>query len=90
MKKYRTEFSIGIMNMIMAPFAWSNWVDVLTFSFGSNAYLLQAKRNRRTNAKRFRVTEMKQRMETAAPSHVSMEELEERGLINKSLEYPKW
>jgi hypothetical protein len=85
--KQKTEFRIWWMHYWMAPFAWSRWADICTFSFGSNAYLLQGKVNRKSNAKKFRVTAMKRTTGVADVGHMKMERLTECGLID---EMAKW
>lgn len=78
----KTEFQIWLWNYILAPFSWSRWTDIATFSFGYNAYLLQGKVNKRTNAKRFRVQSTKQVFAVADIGGISMEQLDKCKLID--------
>jgi len=83
----RTEFKTWFIGYILAPFSWSAWVDICTFTWASNAYLLQGRVNRRTNEKRFKVTSTGSSIFTAANvGKLPMERLKECGLINESVE----
>ena len=79
------DFKIWFSNYFLALFSWSRWVDVDTFSFGSNAYLLQGKINKRSNAKKFRVTGMKNRSGVADIGAIKIERLSGCGLINNNV-----
>ena len=81
----KVQFKQWIILTMIAPFSWSKWVDISTFSWGSEAYLLQGKVNRRTNAKRFLVTAISSRFKVADPRNVSIEELDKCGLIEREL-----
>jgi hypothetical protein len=80
----KTEFKTWAIGYILAPFSWSAWADICTFTWLDNAYLLQGKVNRRTNEKRFMVTSTNQRI--ISPQNVgeiSMDRLKECNLINE-------
>ena len=81
----KTQFKQWIIYRILAPFSWSKWVDISTFSYASCAYLLQGKVNRTTNAKRFRVTAISSTFKIADPRNVPIEELDKCGLIQSEL-----
>lgn len=83
----KTEFKIWWTNYWLAPFSWSRWADIQTFSFGCSAYLLQGKVNSKTNAKKFKVTAMKRTTGVADVGYVKIERLTECGLID---EIVKW
>lgn len=85
--KQKTEFGTWLHNYFLEPFSWSKWADITTFTFGSNAYLLQGKVNRRTNAKKFKVTAMKRLSGVADVGHMKMERLAECGLIEEQVKY---
>ncbi len=52
MKSYRVQFKIWAYSYFTHPFSWSRWCDIQTFSYGSDAYLLQGKSNKNSNAKK--------------------------------------
>ena len=85
--KQKTQFQIWWINYILAPFSWSRWTDIATFSYGSTACLLQGKCNSRTNAKRFKITTLKQRFAINDVQHMEMKRLIECGLIDEQLKY---
>lgn len=85
--KFKTQFKIWWISYITAPFSWSRWTDICTFSYGGTACLLQGKLNKRTNAKIFRITKMKQFGAINEVGNVRMERLTECGLIDEQV---KW
>ena len=84
--KQKTQFQIWAINYFLAPFSWSKWTDISTFEYGDGGYLLQGKVNKRTNAKKFRITAMKQVLIIAQTTQ-TMQRLNEVGLINDKMEY---
>ena len=64
----------------LQPFMWKPWVDITTFTFGYQGYLLQGRVNKISNAKKFRITKMRQLFSVAEVSAVSLKELNEKGL----------
>lgn len=76
---------LASINYLSAPFSWSKWVDIDTFSFGGDAYLLQGKVNNNSNAKRFRVTRTRQWYRTADIGSLPMQKLESAGIVKQSL-----
>ena len=84
-KVVRTDFKIWFVNYFLAPFSWSRWTDISTFDY-AGGYLLQGKVNKRTNAKKFKITEMRQCWKVAKTS-VSMDKLKENGLIDDKVKY---
>jgi hypothetical protein len=84
--KPTTIFKQSILNFLLAPFSWTRWVDIDTFSYSSEAYLLQAKKNRKTNAKQFRVTSTSPSFFTnAAVRQLPFEDLKKANLIETEL-----
>jgi hypothetical protein len=79
----KTDFKTWWANYWLAPFSWSRWADICTFSYGDNAFLLQGKVNKTTNAKKFKVTAMKRFTGGADVKSMTMERLSECGLINE-------
>jgi len=77
MRKPLTAF----FDYLLFPFSWSQWEDIETFSFGGSAYLLQGRKNYRSNAKKFRVTPTKRFWQTADIGRLDMKKLESVGLI---------
>lgn len=84
----KTEFKIWLINYILAPFSWSRWTDITTFAF-AGSYLLQGKVNKRTNAKKFRVTTISSATMTTARylNGLPMDKLEECKLIDKQVKF---
>jgi hypothetical protein len=79
-----------IKGWILHPFSWSKWVDIQTFSFLGEAFLLQAKINKVSNLKRFRVQRTRQdRLSATNVGAINIEELEKRDLISYDVEYFK-
>ena len=85
--KQKTQFRIWWINYFISPFSWSRWTDITTFSYGGTACLLQGKCNKSTNAKRFKITTMKQRFSINDVGNMKMERLAECGLIDETV---KW
>ena len=56
---------------------WSHWHDIKVFSYGNEAYLLQGKRNIKTNRKKFKMTSICKDQ----GYNVSEEELRDKGLF---------
>lgn len=83
----KTEFKIWWINYFMHPFAWSRWCDICTFNFGYTPYLLQGKLNRRSNAKKFRVTAITNKIGVAYPGSVPISTLDEKGLIDSQVKF---
>lgn len=75
----------SIISFLTHPFAWSKWVDICTFSFGSCAYLLQGKVNKNSNSKKFKVVPLKRFYQTADVGRIDMSKLTECGLITDKL-----
>lgn len=69
----------GLLAWLKSPFAWSKWIDITTFTF-AGGYLLQGRVNSISNAKQFRITEMKQSFKSADAPFVQLEKLKEIGL----------
>ena len=84
----KSEFKQWIILRIIAPFSWSKWADISTFSYASEAYLLQGMVNRKTNSKQFKVTAISSRFKIADPRNVSIDELDKCGLIERELKTP--
>lgn len=84
----KTEFKIWLINYILAPFSWSKWADITTFPF-AGSYLLQGKVNKRTNAKKFRVTTISSGNMFSAQylDGLPIEKLEESKLIDREVKY---
>jgi hypothetical protein len=80
-------FKIWLYNYITAPFSWSRWADISSFSFGSDAYLLQGKVNKNSNAKKFRITALKNNSKLADVQFMSLERLKECQLIEEIVKY---
>lgn len=83
----KTEFKIWLVNYLLSPFSWSKWADICTFSFAYNAYLLQGKVNKRTNAKIFRVTAMKGMIGVADVGSIELDQLKKCGLIDETVKF---
>jgi len=81
----KAEFKQWAIMYFLAPFSWSKWIDIDTFSFGMSAYLLQAKVNKSTNAKKFRVTKTKNNFGVADIGNLKLEKLTEAKLTQVSL-----
>jgi hypothetical protein len=60
---------------------WTRWEDILVFTFGYKNYLLQGKKNLKTNRKKFKVTSCSG-LSTAYASNVTEEKLVEKGLFD--------
>lgn len=86
--KNRTQFKLWWIHWLMAPFSWSRWTDISTFSYGDSAHLLQGKVNRRSNAKKFRVTNMKKSYSVIDIGRLPIEKLDECGLIDNEVKWP--
>lgn len=84
--RYHTSFGNWFTNYFLAPFSWSRWTDITTFAFGG-AYLLQGKVNSRTNAKKFKVTAIKNKVGVAKLEHLSMDKLASNGLIDDKVKF---
>lgn len=69
----------GLKAWLSAPFSWSKWVDITTFQY-AGGYLLQGRVNHVSNAKQFRITELKQSLKIADAPFVTLEKLKEVGL----------
>jgi len=82
----KVEFKIWLINYILAPFSWSRWTDIKTFQFAYGGYLLQGKVNKKTNAKKFRITEMKQSF-VIAETTCEIETLDKCGLIDSTVRF---
>lgn len=83
----KTQFKTWLIGYAIAPFSWSRWADICTFTFLGDAYLLQGKVNRQTNEKRFMVTSTSPNFLNAADvGSIRMERLKECGLINETIE----
>lgn len=85
--KHKTQFRIWWVHWMLAPFGWSRWTDIQTFGYDGDAFLLQGKVNRSSNAKKFRITCTKKSYRLANVSNVSMDRLNECGLAD---EHVKW
>ena len=88
--KQKTDFQIWWVNYFLAPFSWSRWTDILTFTYGmvSEPQLLQGKLNKRTNAKKFRITSLKQKMTTKYHyGKIDMDVLDKNGLIDSQVKF---
>jgi len=83
--KASVQFKQWALMYFLAPFSWSKWIDIDTFSFGGSACLLQGKVNTRTNAKKFRVTGMKKSFNVHDIGHLKLEKLTECGLTQTKL-----
>ena len=83
----KTKYKSWFMNYFLAPFSWSRWTDIDTFSYTAEAYLLQGRVNYRTNSKQFKVTSMKNTFSLAHIGKLDIAILEDRGLIDKNT---KW
>jgi len=83
----KTEFKIWFVNYLLAPFSWSRWTDICTFSFGYSAYLLQGKVNSKTNAKKFKVISTKGLVGVADVGVLEMKRLKECGLICEEVKF---
>jgi len=77
------EFKNWWISYWLAPFSWSKWSDISTFSYGYKSYLLQGRVNRKTNAKKFKVTPIKNKYGTVGVETMKMERLVECGLIDE-------
>jgi len=66
--------------LLLAMFPWSPWEDILTFRYGDSGCLLQGRRHRITNAKRFQVVRMKRWTQIPDPGKVDEGLLERSGL----------
>ncbi len=78
----------AIAGWILSPFSWSKWVDIQTFSFLGEAFLLQASVNKISNAKKFRVQKTRQNnFSSANVGILKIEELEKRGLTSYNIDY---
>ena len=82
-----TQFKTWWVNYWLAPFSWSRWADIETFNFGSTPYLLQGKVNSRSNAKKFRVTPIKNRAGVASGGTPKLSYLAEHGLIDEQVKF---
>lgn len=85
MKTLLTTAWAGILATLLHPFSWTPWVDLKTFSYGGDAYLLQGRKNTISNAKRFRVQPTKNAFQTANVGQLSMDELITAGLAQTTL-----
>jgi hypothetical protein len=74
----------SILNYLLFPFGWSRWVDLTTFHFGSG-YLLQGKKNKYSNAKKFRVIKMKQLFGFPSTPNLPLDFLTKAGLTETEL-----
>lgn len=83
----KTEFRIWLINYILAPFSWSRWTDICTFSYGRTACLLQGRVNKKTNAKKFKITELRQRFTLNDVHNMPIEKLNECGLIDSQVKF---
>lgn len=83
---YHTPFLKWLANYILAPFSWSRWTDIVTFSY-AGAYLLQGKVNSRTNAKKFKVIAIKNRAGVAKMEFLDMNKLAATGLIDTTVKF---
>jgi hypothetical protein len=81
----KTEFKFWFLNYFLSPFRWSKWKDIDTFTFGTSAYLLQGKLNKGTNAKKFKVVCTADGAGGANIVSIEFSKLEERGLIDNTL-----
>lgn len=79
------EFKIWAINYFIAPFSWSRWTDISIFQYGNSSYLLQGKLNRRSNAKKFRITPTSKTF--GAQVIISLERLKTCGLINEEVKF---
>lgn len=70
----------SLKSWILQPFLWGVWVDITTFSFGGECYLLQGRVNLISNAKKFRITPFKQWFITANSPEIELEKLKSLGL----------
>jgi hypothetical protein len=86
MKAFKVEFRIWLINYILAPFSWSRWTDIKTFQYGYGGYLLQGRMNKKTNAKIFRITEMKHSFVTTETT-CEIEQLDKCGLIDSQVKF---
>jgi hypothetical protein len=83
----KTEFKTWWVNYLLAPFSWSRWTDIITFSY-AGAYLLQGKVNRLTNAKKFKITALRaNHLGVAKVERMPIETLEKCGLIDQQVKY---
>jgi hypothetical protein len=73
----------GIKSWFLQPFSWTEWTDISTFAFACDGYLLQGKRNTVSNAKKFRITILKQAMKMANAPVVPFEKLVDLGVCIK-------
>lgn len=62
---------------------WTTWEDILVFNFSTCSYLLQGKKNVKTNSKKFKVTKCgSDKFNAAETSNVTEEKLIEKNLFN--------
>jgi hypothetical protein len=85
--RYHTSFGNWFINYFLAPFSWSRWTDITTFSYASQAFLLQGKVNSRTNAKKFKIISFKTRTGIVKIGHMTMEQLALTGLIDDKVKF---
>ena len=85
--KIKTQFQIWFVYYFNAPFSWSRWTDISVFHYSSNSYLLQGKVNKFNNAKKFRVTAIKNKFGIHSDASITMEKLESCGLVNQVVQY---
>lgn len=84
----KTQILNALTGWILFPFSWSKWVDIQTFSFVGNAYLLQGKVNTVSNAKKFRVVKTNPSKFYAANIGIlKMEDLATAGLLTTEVQY---
>jgi hypothetical protein len=84
---YHTPFLKWFASYFLAPFSWSRWADITTFSYGNEFYLLQGKVNSRNNSKKFKVIAIKNKIGVAKPDKISMEQLIATGLIDTTVKF---
>lgn len=71
-----------LANLLRWP--WTPWVDIITFSHGYEAYLLQGRRNRISGRTQFAVRAMRKWYRAAYPGSVTHEQLQKAGLWHQS------
>lgn len=85
--KIKTQFQIWFVYYFNAPFSWSRWTDISVFQYQGTCYLLQGKVNKFNNAKKFRVTGIKNKYGLNGDASITMEKLDACGLVNQVVQY---
>lgn len=82
-----TEFKTWWANYWLSPFSWSRWTDIDTFYYDTHPYLLQGKVNKRSNAKKFKITAIKNTIGHSSMQGLNIEQLFKCGLIDQTVKY---